>query len=264
MSDQARPTIGVLMIVKNEQEHLRSCLSSVCDWVDEIVLVDSGSSDNTESIAREFTSHFYRHEDWQGFGVQRQRAQSYMQSDWVLALDADEVVSPELKDSVLEAISQSSKDSVYRVNRLTQIFGRYIRHSGWYPDWIVRLYPRELTQYNDALVHESVDVPAGTLVRPLTGDLLHNTCTTLPEYTAKTSGYMKAWADQREGKKRVGMSSAVIHGLGRFFKMYVLKRGFLDGRHGFLLACLSANTTFTRYADLWLRSSKYTKSNESK
>lgn len=246
-------TIGVLMIVKNEQKHLAACLDSVKDWVDEIVIVDSGSSDDTEQIARQYTEKFIVNRDWPGFGKQRQLAQQHMKSTWVLPLDADERVSETLKNSILQAVTNNTPNTCYSLNRLTHALGKFIRHSGWYPDKITRLYPRESTQYNDALVHESVIVPKHFTVQHLEGDLLHYTFDSLTQYREKTALYMKSWTDQREGKKSATLSSAILHGFFRFIKMYIIKRGFLDGRHGLLLALLSANTTFTRYADLWLR-----------
>jgi len=252
-----KATIGVLMIVKNESKHLAACLETVQGWVDEIVILDSGSDDETESIARQFTDKFYTNTDWQGFGKQRQFAQSYMTTDWVLPLDADERVTDELKNNIIEVLRKNPTQTVYSLNRLSYALGKFIRHSGWYPDTIVRLYRREEVQYNSALVHENVDVPEGFQRKHLSGDLLHYTFDSLSQYTNKTALYMKSWADQREGKKQAGLTSAIFHGFFRFFKMYILKRGFLDGRHGLLLAILSANTTFTRYADLWIRD--YTK-----
>ena len=168
-------------------------------------------------------------------------------------LDADEHVTDELREDILNAISQHCDKNIYRVNRLTTAFAKEIRYSGWSPDWVVRLYKTSETKYNDALVHESVVIPDGFKVVSLNGRLKHFTYEKLGEYTRKTQLYMQSWADQREGKKSASLFSAFTHGFFRFFKMYIIKRGFLDGRHGFLLAVLSANTTFTRYADLWLR-----------
>jgi (heptosyl)LPS beta-1,4-glucosyltransferase len=241
------------MIVKNESQHLAACLDTVKDWVDEIVILDSGSTDNTEEIARRYTGKYYVNADWPGFGKQRQLAQQYVESEYILWLDADERVSETLRQSIQSALLKDPAQTCYRINRLSYAFGKFIRHSGWYPDYVLRLHRRDATRYNDALVHESLILPKGYQVETLQGDLLHYTFDNLSQYTRKTAHYMKAWTDQREGRKRCGLTGALLHGFFRFCKMYFLKCGFLDGRHGLLLAILSANTTFTRYADLWLR-----------
>ena len=257
---QSKPTIGVLMIVKNESAHLAACLDTVKDWVDEIVIVDSGSTDNTATIAKQYTEHFYVNEEWCGFGKQRQLAQSYMTSTWVLPLDADERVTDKLKKTILKAVKENNQMCCYKINRLSKAFGRYIKHSGWSPDWVLRLYPRTAMQYDNALVHEQVDVPQGYVVNKLKGDLLHFTFDNLSQYTKKTSLYISSWVDQIEGRKKASFNQAIAHGFFRFIKMYFIKKGFLDGRHGLLLAILSANVVFTRYADLWLRD--YVKKNK--
>ncbi|MGO2496905.1 MAG: glycosyltransferase family 2 protein [Vibrio litoralis] len=256
------PTLAVALIVKNEEKHLANCLDTVKDWVDEIVILDSGSTDKTEEIARQYTDKFYVNLEWPGFGPQRRLAQSHISSDYVLWLDADEQVTPELKQSILQTVKENRGNCVYKIDRLSTAFGKQIKHSGWSPDWVTRLYRTKETQYNQALVHESVEVPDCHKVIALQGKLLHNTFDELSQYTRKTSLYMKSWADQREGKKKSSLSSAILHAFFRFIKMYIIKLGFLDGRHGLLLAILSANTTFTRYADLWLRD--YQKKNRSK
>ncbi len=247
------PTLAVALIIKNEAKHLQACLETVQGWVDEIVILDSGSTDETETIARQFTDKFFTNTDWQGFGKQRQLAQQHVTADYVLWLDADERITPELKADIKKAVHTNQPNVVYKINRLSTAFGKQIKHSGWSPDWVTRLYKTVDTRYNDALVHESVIIPKSHKVEALSGRLLHFTYEELHQYTRKTALYMKSWADQREGKKTSSLSGAILHGFFRFFKMYVLKLGFLDGRHGLVLAILSANTTFTRYADLWLR-----------
>ena len=253
MSQINKPTLAVAMIVKNEAQKLDECLKSVVGWVDEIVLLDSGSTDETQAIAKQYDAKFFVNDEWPGFGKQRQIAQTNVTADYILWLDADERVTAELQKEILAAITENKEKTLYQVNRLSVAFGKQINHSGWSPDWVVRLHRTKDTQYNDALVHESLVIPEGHKIEALQGRLTHLTIDTLPQYTLKTAKYMKAWADQREGKKQASIGGAIAHGFFRFFKMYILKKGFLDGKHGLLLALLSANTTFTRYADLWLR-----------
>ncbi|EGQ7786881.1 glycosyltransferase family 2 protein [Vibrio cholerae] len=250
----SKPTLAVALIVKNEARHLDECLQTVHDWVDEIVVLDSGSHDETEQVARRYTEKFYVNSKWPGFGPQRQLAQSYVQSDYVLWLDADERVTPELKQSILQAVAANKPDTLYQFARLSWVFGRFIRHSGWYPDRVLRLYPTQLTRYNDALVHEKVHVEPRMKVETLAGDAIHYTYNDVHHYLVKSAGYAKAWADQRQAKgKKASLSQGIVHAVGCFLKMYLLKRGFLDGKQGFLIALLSAHSTFVKYADLWAR-----------
>lgn len=249
------PTLSVAMIVKNESQDLAQCLETVKDWVDEIVILDSGSSDITKEIALSYGAKFYENTDWQGFGKQRQLAQQYVTGDYVLWLDADERVTQELRQAIQQAVSSDKKNAVYQIGRLSEVFGRQIRHSGWYPDYVVRLYRTEFAQYGDELVHEKVHYPKDAQVIKLKGDLLHFTYKDIHHYLVKSASYAKAWAEQkaRAGKKAT-LFQGVTHGIGCFVKMYLLKAGFLDGKQGFLLAVLSAHSVFVKYADLWNRS----------
>lgn len=249
-----KPTLAVALIVKNEAQHLEACLETVHDWVDEIVVLDSGSSDNTEEIARRYTDKFFVNATWPGYGPQRRLAQNHVESDYVLWLDADERVTPELKESVLKAVAKNKPNTLYQFARLSWVFGRYIRHCGWYPDRVLRLYPTKLTQYNDALVHEKVEMTGNMQVETLHGDAIHYTYNDIHHYLVKSAGYAKAWADQRQAKgKKSSLSQGIGHAIGCFLKMYVIKRGFLDGKQGFLISLLSAHSTFVKYADLWVR-----------
>ncbi len=249
------PTLSVAMIVKNESQDLAQCLETVKDWVDEIVILDSGSSDNTKEIALSYGAKFYENTDWQGFGNQLRLAHQYVTGDYVLWLDADERVTQELRQAIQQAVSYDKKNAVYQIGRLSEVFGRQIRHSGWYPDYVVRLYRTEFAQYGDELVHEKVHYPKDAQVIKLKGDLLHFTYKDIHHYLVKSASYAKAWAEQkaRAGKKAT-LFQGVTHGIGCFVKMYLLKAGFLDGKQGFLLAVLSAHSVFVKYADLWNRS----------
>ena len=245
--------LSVVLIVKDEAEAIVSCLEGLA-WADELVVLDGGSSDETVALARQFTDKVYVDNDWQGYGVQRQRAQSYATGDWVLMVDADERLTPELIDEIKVAVFGNDQGKVYALPRLSYCFGRFIRHSGWYPDYVVRLYPREAAQYTSARVHEKLDHPDSMQCLKLKHDMLHYTYRDLEHYLVKSAKYAAEWAKQNQQKnKRASISKGFLHGVGCFVRMYLLKAGFLDGRQGLLLALLSAHSTFVKYADLWVR-----------
>ncbi|APX91475.1 glycosyltransferase [Halomonas sp. 1513] len=248
-------TLAAVLIVKNEADHLAACLDTL-RWADELVVLDAGSQDATLEIARRYADKnadkVEVNADWQGFGVQRQRAEALVESDWILMIDADERVTPALRASIETAVAGTP--AIYRLARLSWCFGAYIRHAGWYPDRVARLYPRGRASYDGALVHEKLTNPEGLAVRDLDGDLLHFTYRDLRHYLEKSAHYAQAWAEQRAARgKRGSLAAGIGHGLGCFLRMYLLKAGFLDGRAGLLLALLSAHSTFAKYADLWVR-----------
>ncbi|WP_434762302.1 glycosyltransferase family 2 protein [Vibrio fortis] len=256
MTSSANPTLAVALIVKNEAKNLDACLKTVADWVDEIVILDSCSTDETEQVARKYTEKFHVNQDWPGFGPQRRLAQEYVESDFVLWLDADERITDELKVSIQQAVEKNEPNTLYSICRLSWVFGRYIRHCGWYPDRVVRLYPTQLTQYDDSLVHEKVEISADMNVKELSGDAIHYTYNDLHHYLVKSAGYAHAWAEQREKRgKKSSILEGMLHAVTCFLKMYVFKAGFLDGKQGFLLSVLSAHSTLVKYADLWIRTS---------
>lgn len=256
MQNEAKPTLAVVLIVKNEASNLDACLKTVVDWVDEIVILDSGSTDETEAVSRRYTEKFHVNHDWPGFGPQRRIAQQYVESNFVLWLDADERITPDLKHSIEQAVQANEPNTLYNICRLSWVFGRYIRHCGWYPDRVVRLYPTKLTQYDDSLVHEKVETNNTMQIKPLSGDAIHYTYNDLHHYLVKSAGYAKAWAEQREKRgKKSSILEGMVHALACFVKMYIIKAGFLDGKQGFLLSVLSAHSTLVKYADLWIRTS---------
>ena len=247
------PSISAVLIVKNEQESLASCLDTLL-WVDEIIVVDAGSTDRTIEIAEKYTDKIFSKSDWQGYGIQRQRAQSYATGDWVVMIDADEHVTPELKESIQNIIKKNDQSRVYALPRLSWVFGRFIRHGGWYPDYVIRLYPRSKAAYGADMVHEKLSFGHNMQVEKLNGDLLHYTYRDLQHYLVKSAGYAAAWAEQRQVRgKRGSLLQGFSHGLTCFLRMYIFRLGFLDGLQGLLLAILSAHSTFVKYADLWVK-----------
>lgn len=246
-------TLSVVLITRDEAANIDACLASV-DFADEIVVLDSGSVDDTVERARARKAKVEGSADWPGFGRQRQRAQALASGDWILMLDADERVTPRLAEQIRAFVARDDRRRAGELARLSWCFGRFIRHGGWYPDRIVRLYPREHGRYDDALVHEKVILDPGITHERLDGDLLHFTYDSLRHYLVKSAHYAEAWADQREQRgKRASLGQGIVHAIGCFLRMYLLRGGLLDGRAGLLLALLSAHSTFAKYADLWLR-----------
>lgn len=247
------PSLSAVLIVKNEAERLSECLERL-SFADEIIVLDAGSTDNTIEIARRYTSQVFIEADWRGYGIQRQRAQARASGDWILMIDADEHVTPALRTSIQAAVSANDQNAVYAIARLSWCFGRFIRHSGWYPDYVTRLYPRAKAEYGEEKVHEKLHYPPVMSVKHLQGDLLHYTYRDLEHYLVKSAQYAAAWAEQRQLKgRRSSLLQGLLHGLACFLKMYVFRLGFLDGRQGLLLALLSGHSTFAKYADLWVR-----------
>jgi (heptosyl)LPS beta-1,4-glucosyltransferase len=246
--------LSVVVIARDEVENIADCLRTA-SFADEIVVLDSGSEDDTVALARAAGARVEVESDWRGYGVQRQRAQQLAAGDWILMLDADERITPELAESIRAAVARDDRNVVYALPRLSWCFGRFIRHSGWYPDYVTRLYPRERARYSDDLVHESLAPDPGMRVQRLKGDLLHYTYRDIEHYLVKSAGYAAHWAQQRQAAGRKGsLWQGATHALACFLRMYVFRAGFLDGRQGLLLALLSAHSTFVKYADLWTRS----------
>ncbi|ELP25153.1 MULTISPECIES: glycosyltransferase family 2 protein [Pantoea] len=244
-----RQRLSVVMIAKNEAELLPDCLASV-SWADEIIVLDSGSRDDTVNIATQAGAQVYQNDDWQGYGIQRQRAQGYATGDMILMIDADERVSPELRAAIEQVLVAPPSRTVYSLGRSNLFLGRFMRHSGWYPDRVMRLYPRTF-RYNDNLVHESLQSDGAPVVA-LPGDLEHLTCRDLIAFQRKQLAYAEAWATERHQRgKRCGLFSVFSHTLGAFVKTLLLRAGFLDGRQGWILAVVNAQYTFNKYSALW-------------
>lgn len=242
-----KSTLSVIIIVKNEEHDIRDCLESVA-WVNEIIVLDSGSSDSTLSIAKEYTEKIYISSDWQGFGVQKNRALAYASCDWVLSLDADERVSEDLRREIEEAI-QSPSTFTYKLPRLSSYCGKFIRHSGWWPDHVARLFKRGEASFSNDLVHERL-VFQGDAVA-LAAPLLHITYKDLDEVITKINQYSSLGARNNYQKgKRGSLASALAHGSWAFVRTYILRAGFLDGAEGLMLAISNAEATYYRYLKL--------------
>jgi (heptosyl)LPS beta-1,4-glucosyltransferase len=243
------PSISAVLIVKNEASKLPDCLKSLT-WADEVVVLDSGSSDNTCAIAEEFSAKLFVNTDWQGFGVQRERAAQLATGDWIFMIDADERVTPELQASILAAVQQVP--AIWFVNRLCWCFGRFIKYSGMHPDWVPRLYPRNQALYDATRVHERLVNTQHLPEKKLSGHLLHYIYDSIRHQQQKAAHYAEEWALQRlKAGKKTSLTGASLHALACFIRMYIFRLGFLDGKQGFLLALLLSQSTFIKYAELW-------------
>ena len=243
------PRLSVVLITLNEIRNIGACLRSVA-FADEVVVVDSGSTDGTVEAARAAGARVVETTDWPGFGPQKNRALDAATGDWIFSIDADEQATGELADAVRTAI-HSGKYDAYEIHRRSSYCGQYMAHSGWYPDRVVRLFRRGTARFSDDLVHERV-VTQGPVGR-LQGDLLHDSMPHFESVLGKMDRYSTAGALSlmRKGVKG-SLAKALAHGLWAFLRTYVVKLGFLDGRLGFALAISNAEGTYYRYMKLWL------------
>lgn len=243
----ARESLSAVLITRNEALRLTACLESL-GFADEILVVDSGSTDDTVAIAERFGARVL-YQPWLGYGRQKRFAVEHASHDWVLCLDADERVSPELRTSIEEALTHG-RAKACRLTRRNRFLGRWLRHGEGYPDYVVRLFHRSHAQWSDDTVHETVltdDTPLITLH----GDLLHESEMGLYEYLEKQNRYTSLQAEFlfRQGK-RAGIVKLTISPLARFVKFYVIRLGFLDGIPGLAHILIGCFSGFAKYIKL--------------
>ena len=246
--------LSVIIITKNEAANIHDCLQSVT-WADEIIIVDSGSTDDTVAICKKLGAQVFV-QDWPGFGIQKNRALGYATNDWVLSLDADERVTPELRAEIEKIVcSDRNAPNAYNVSRLSNFCGRFMRHSGWYPDLLPRLFKRGKARFSDDLVHERLIIDGE--VGQLQGLLLHYSFEDMEEVLKKVNQYSSAGAAMMFKRgKRTTLTGTVMRGIWSFIRTYFLRAGFLDGRKGFMLAVSNAEGTYYRYVKLLLMQEK--------
>lgn len=241
--------ISATVIARDEEASIGACLASL-DWADEVLVLDSGSTDRTVEICRAAGAQV-EVTDWPGFGAQKNRAIDRASGDWVLSIDADERVPPALARAIRAAVADPGTNVAFRMPRASSYLGRRMRHSGWWPDHVTRLFRRGHARFSDDPVHERllVEGPVGTLDCALE----HESFASVEEVLVKLDRYSTLGAERmlREGRHG-SLGRAVGHGLWTFVRTYVLRRGFLDGREGFMLAVSNAEGAYYRYLKLML------------
>lgn len=244
----ALPRLSAIVITRNEAANIAACLESVA-FCDERIVVDSGSQDDTVKIAADAGAKVVSHA-WAGFGAQKNFALSLALGEWVLSIDADERVSAALAQEITAAIGLAQADA-FEIGRLSTFLGRPMRHSGWFPDYVLRLFRREKARFSDDLVHERVI--CGGRVGRLGALLDHHPVRRLEDAMARVDSYSSAGAQMLVASgRRVSFASGLTHGLWSFLRAYIWRLGFLDGREGFLLAIANAEGTYYRYMKAWL------------
>lgn len=241
-----RQPLSVAIITLNAAAQLEACLRSV-HFADEIVVVDSGSTDGTQELAERCGARVIA-QPWLGFGPQKQFAVEAAQHDWVLCLDADERVSPELQ-AAIESTLQQPATGAYRFARCNRFLGRYLKYGEGYPDWSLRLFDRRQARWSDDAVHEKV--VSQTSVDTLPGDLLHDSAETLAAYLTKQNRYTSLAADMAwQAGKRSSFGRLVFSPLVRFIKFYLLRQGFRDGLPGLIHIAIGCMNSFLKYAKM--------------
>jgi glycosyltransferase involved in cell wall biosynthesis len=243
------PRLSAIIITKNEAANIGACLDSVA-FADEIIVVDSGSDDGTVEIAKSKGAQVSFHA-FEGFGKQFNKALSLATGEWIFSIDADERVTPELQAELQQAMNSGAADG-YEMPRLSTFLGREIWHSGWYPDHVLRLWKRGTTRWTDDLVHPH-PVCNGK-VALLKSNLIHHPVVRVEQALSRMDRYSTASAEMiANSNRRLTFFTGISHGLFAFFRAYVLKLGFLDGREGFLIAVATAEGSYYRYMKAWLR-----------
>jgi glycosyltransferase involved in cell wall biosynthesis len=243
-------SLSVIIIARDAEPMIRRCLESVA-WADEIVVVENGSADRTADIARELGAKVHQTADWPGYGQQKNRALGLATGDWLLSLDADEWVTPGLRDEIRSAIAGGGETVAFRIPRKSSFCGRFMRHSGWWPDYVVRVFKRGSGRFSDDAVHERVIVEGR--IGSLRECIMHEAITDLDQMLGKMNRYSSASAAEMHKQGRRGsLISALFHGGWTFVRTYFLRLGFLDGREGFILAAANAEGAYYRYLKLAL------------
>lgn len=240
--------LSVVLITKNEADHIAAALESV-RWADDLVVVDSGSTDRTVEIARRYTDRVSTR-TWSSYGDQKNHATGLAAHDWVLSLDADECVTPALADEIQALLTSAPPRQGYRIPRTTRYLGRWVRSTDWYPDYQLRLYDRRVARWNQRSVHESVTVDGS--VGTLRGELRHYAYRDLSDHLATIDRYTTlAVREMVMAHQHAGWYDLIGHPPLAFLRNYFVRRGFSDGIPGLIISLMNAYYVFLKYAKLW-------------
>ncbi|MBA4146970.1 MAG: glycosyltransferase family 2 protein [Verrucomicrobia bacterium] len=240
--------ISFCIITLNEEENLGRCLRSCADLADDILIVDSGSTDGTQNIAQQFCARFV-HQDWLGYVGQKNLALHLATNEWVFSIDADEELSPTLREEIaaLKKIEPAREIAGFSMPRCVLYEGRWIRHGDWYPDRLVRLFRKSTARFSGGKVHERLEI-AGSITA-LRGDLHHYSFRDVADHWARCQKYAQLWAEmQSESGKRATLLAPHARGAFKWFRYYVLRGGFLDGGQGWRIARICAREVHLKYS----------------
>ncbi len=239
--------LSAVIITKNEARNIARCLESL-KIVDEIIVIDSQSTDRTVEIAENIGAKVYTLQ-WKGFGAAKQEGVNRASGKWILSLDADEALTPELAEEIRDIIGKDNDYAGYHLKRRTMFLGRWIYHCGWYPDYVLRLFQKAKGNFNNAIVHEKVNLNGR--VGYLNGELLHYSYVSLEQYLEKSNRYTTLGAQEAfRRKKQAGLFDIIFKPAVAFIKHYISKQGFRDGLEGFIISVLSAIAVMVKYSKL--------------
>jgi glycosyltransferase involved in cell wall biosynthesis len=240
--------ISATILAKNGKKHIEEVLSSL-QFLDEVVLLDNGSTDGTTEIAAKFANvKIYTQEGFEGFGKAHQAMEALANNDWILSIDADEVVSQALADEILS--EPLDEQTVYKIRFDNYYMGQHIKGCGWSPDYKYRLYNRKVTGFDDREVHENIKL-GGLKIKELKASAKHYSFDSAADFLRKIQNYSELYAKEYRGKKSSSPSKALFRSIFAFFKSYILQKGCLDGYGGFIVSCYSAQWVFWKYIKLY-------------
>jgi len=240
----SEPSISAILITRNEADNLPECLRSL-SFCQEVVVIDQQSTDRTADLAHELGARVITNSDWQGFGIQKQRALDAATGDWVLSIDADERITPELAKEIQQAI-HSDKVEGYYIKRRSQFLGKWMNYGGWYPDRVLRLARRERARFDPTPIHEKMIVDG--VIAELGYPILHYSYRSIEDVLAKQKTYaLASGAKKAASGQDAGVASALLRSGWTFIRLFVFQLGFLDGRHGLIAELAKAQETFWKY-----------------